>query len=139
MTEKVFYFLQQKKLFLTALLLLNAALHIPFLDEPPCSSHVWRQCITLAVTRNFFEEDMDIMKPRVDHRLDTDGVTGMQFPSYEFVAAAISKVTGYREWVIRLYSLVLFSIGILFFYGICHHLLIPACRSVGRLEPLLVP
>ena len=45
--------------------------------------HVWRQCNTMAVARNFYEEGMDILRPRVDRRGSTDGVTGMQFPSYE--------------------------------------------------------
>src|SRR3989442_1395146 len=98
MPDKVLSFFRNKKLFLIFLLLFNALIHFPFLKLPPCGPHVWRQCNTLAVTRNFFEEDMNIFKPRVDQRLDGDGVTGMQFPLYEFVAASLCKITGYHEW-----------------------------------------
>ena len=74
------------------------------------------------MTRNFVEEDMNIFRPRVDRRLDSDGVTGMQFPSYEYGAAIIAQLTGYNETGTRIYSLCLFSLAIVFFYGICFSL-----------------
>lgn len=88
-------------------LIISALSHLPFINLGPRSVHVWRQCNTLAVARNFYQEDMDIMNPRVDRRLDTDGVTGMQFPSYEYIVALGYKAFGLHNWVHRLVSLLI--------------------------------
>lgn len=88
-------------------LLLSALSHLPFIDLGPRSVHVWRQCNTLAVARNFYQEDMDILNPRVDRRLDTNGITGMQFPSYEYIVALGYKLFGEHNWVHRLISLLI--------------------------------
>lgn len=84
---------------------ISALSHLPFLNLGPRSVHAWRQCNTLAVARNFHQEKMDIMNPRVDKRLDTDGVTGMQFPSYEYIVASAYNIVGEHNWVHRLVSL----------------------------------
>lgn len=112
MKEKLMTFLSNKKLFLATVIGINFILHFFYLDMPPRSHHVWRQCNTLAVARNFYEEDMNILKPRVDRRKDTDGVTGMQFPSYEYIVALEYKVFGEKNWVHRLTSLIIFFAGI---------------------------
>ncbi len=88
-------------------LIISALSHLPFINLGPRSVHVWRQCNTLAVARNFYQEDMDILNPRVDRRLDTDGVTGMQFPSYEYIVALGYKAFGIHNWVHRLLSLII--------------------------------
>lgn len=95
---------------------LSIALHVGFLNMPPKSMHLWRQCHTLAVTRNFFEEGMNIFEPKVDNRFDTDGITGSQFPSFEFGLASIYHLTGEHYWVQRTYCLLLHLFGILGIY-----------------------
>ncbi len=102
--------------FLIFLLLLNAAIHLPFLNLPPVSRHVWRQTFTLSVARNFYKEEMNVFHPRVNNRGISNGITGMQFPSYEYGLAAIYFITGEHFWVNRLWSLLIFSMGILFAY-----------------------
>lgn len=82
------------------------------MDMPPRGTHVWRQCITMAVARNFYQEDMNILRPRVDRREDTDGVTGMQFPSYEYLVAVGYNLVGERNWVPRLVQFLLFALSI---------------------------
>lgn len=101
---------------LTFILLLNALFHLPFINEPPRSRHVWRQTFTLSVARNFFREDMNILKPRVDNRGSTDGVTGMQFPLYEYGLACFYKIFNEHNWVNRMYALLISSIGIAFIF-----------------------
>lgn len=71
------------------------------------SMHIWRQCNTLAVARNFNEEDLNIFKPRVDNRGLTNGVTGMQFPSYEYGLAVLYRIFGEHNFLHRLYSLLI--------------------------------
>lgn len=92
-------------------LLLNVCLHLPFFNRPPESMHVWRQCNTLAVARNFYQEDMNIFQPRVDNRFETNGVTGMNFPLYEYSVGALYKVFGEQFWVHRVFSLLILSLG----------------------------
>jgi hypothetical protein len=65
-------------------ILLTIVLHLPFLNLPPKSIHVWRQSHSLAVARNFYREEMNIFKTRVDNRMDGDGITGSHFPTFEF-------------------------------------------------------
>ena len=102
--------------FWPVLLGLNLLLHAPHFTLPPASIHVWRQAVTMAVARNFYEEDMNIMRPRVDRRNTTDGVTGMQFPSYEWAVARGYQLFGFSETMPRVFSWLLSVAGILAFY-----------------------
>jgi hypothetical protein len=97
---------------------LNFVLHLPAFRLPPVALHVWRQCNTMAVARNFYEEDMNILKPRVDRRNDTDGVTGMQFPSYEWVTALGYKAMGFHEAWPRVLNWLIYMAGVVAFYGL---------------------
>lgn len=97
-------------------LLLNALMHLPYISLPPCSIHVWRQCNTLAVTRNFFEEDSNLFRPRVDNRGTGDGVTGMQFPAFEWLLSRIYHVTGESFTAQRLYALAISSLAIVLMF-----------------------
>lgn len=83
------------------------------MNRPPNSIHTWRQSHTLAVARNFYEEDMNIFKPRVDNRKLTNGVTGMQFPSMEYTFALAYHITGEKFWVARFLTWCIFMAGAL--------------------------
>ena len=97
--------------------------HIFFFNLPPQGAHSWRQANTSAVARNFVEEDMNILQPRVDRRKNTNGVTGMQFPSFEFTVAIISKmIGGYHESLNRIVSFLFFGLGLYFFYSLIEYL-----------------
>lgn len=98
---------------LLVLLSLQVLLHLPFLNLPPCSIHVWRQCNTLAVSRNFYEEDNRILLPRVDRRGDQSGVTGMSFPAYEWLLAQVYQFAGTENAVHRGFSLLISLITLL--------------------------
>lgn len=98
---------------LAAAIIINIIIHLPFINQGPRSVHVWRQSNTLAVARNFYLEDMNILKPRVDRRLNTNGVTGMQFPSYEFALASLYKVFGEHNFLHRALSLFISTLGII--------------------------
>ena len=45
---------------------------------------------------------MNILQPRVDRRNATNGVTGMQFPSYEWLVAGGYQLFGFHEALPRL-------------------------------------
>lgn len=98
------------------LITLNFLLHVPAFPLPPTSIHLWRQSNTMAVARNFYEEDMNILRPRVDRRNDSSGVTGMQFPSYEWTVALAYKLLGFHESIPRVLNWLLFLLGCWGFY-----------------------
>ncbi|PJJ48476.1 ArnT family glycosyltransferase [Hymenobacter chitinivorans] len=101
---------------------LNLLLHLPFFAQPPNSVHVWRQSNTMAVARNLYEEDMNLLRPRVDRRNESDGVTGMQFPSYEWVVAVGYKVLGFHEAIPRVVTWLIFAGGVLAFFALVQRL-----------------
>ena len=103
-------------------LLINAVLHLPFINRPPESAHTWRQCNTLAIARNFHEEGMNILEPKVDNRFDQSGITGANFPAYEWGLAAVYKVTGDHNWVHRVYTTIIFFIGVAGLFCLLYYL-----------------
>lgn len=98
------------------LILFSFLTHLPFLNLPPCGAHVWRQCNTLAMSRNFCEEGGKITEARIDRRNETNGITGSHFPLYEYILGQIFKVLGTSDAVARIYSLVIFTIGLFGFF-----------------------
>lgn len=92
-------------------LVLSLAMHLPFLNYPPYSQHVWRQTSTLNVADNFYEESMNIFLPRVNQRYDGDGITGAPFPLYEWVLASAYHGFGNQFWLHRILSWLLTVMG----------------------------
>lgn len=94
---------------LWALLLVGLCVRLIGLDEPLVDQQAWRQTDTAAIARNFYEEDFDILHPRVDWRGTTSGYVETNFPLYPFlVACSYAVVGGSYEWLGRLLS-ALFS------------------------------
>jgi hypothetical protein len=114
--------IQKRYLLFLIAVVLNVLLHAPFLNRPPEGVHVWRQCNTLAVARNFYREDMTLWKPRVDNRFNKSGVTGMNFPLYEWTVAIGYKIFGEHNWISRCVSLLVYLLGALGIYQIIQSL-----------------
>jgi len=125
---------------LSLFILLNTLLHLPFLSLPPCGDHVWRQCNTMAMSRNMYEGDGSLMAPSIDRRNATNGITGSHFPLYEWGLAQWSKLTGFNDQSARTYALVIFSVAMLLMYSILLFLGIDWIQSVlGALLLLTIP
>jgi len=105
--------LQRK--WLIGLFLLGVAIswlmHQPYSGLPPYSQHTWRQTLTLSVADNFYQEEMNLFKPRINNRGTTEGVTGMHFPLYEYCVAQAYRVFGPEFWVHRVFSFLLTAWG----------------------------
>ncbi len=85
--------------------------HAYYLKIPASGHHVWRQCNTLAVARNYAEVDMNILYPRIDKNYGTDGITGPQFTSYDYTLAWLYRIFGFSQFTHRWLSLIIsFSI-----------------------------
>ncbi|WP_165822194.1 ArnT family glycosyltransferase [Hymenobacter edaphi] len=108
--------------FWPVLLGLNFLVHLPFFGLPPKGAHSWRQCNTMAVARNLYEEGMNPLRPRVDRRGASDGVTGMQFPAYEWAVAAGYQVLGFHESIPRVVNWLIFAAGLATFYALARRL-----------------
>ena len=89
------------------ILLLQVVIHLPFMNRVAMGNHVWRQVNTLAVAKNYYEKDMNILYPRIDKNYGTNGVTGPQFTSYDYTLALIYKVFGFSETAHRWFSLII--------------------------------
>lgn len=119
-TLKNFVFKSKYCLFLAVAV--NFLLHLPFMNEPPQSVHTWRQCNTLAMARNFYQEEMNILHPRVDNRGNTPGITGSHFPAYEYILASLYQLFGEEFWVHRYLSFIIFLFGGCGLYLLFRHL-----------------
>ena len=56
--------------------------------------HEWRQSDVLGVARNYFRESMNFFYPRIDQRRNLTGITGMEFPLYNYILALLYVISG---------------------------------------------
>lgn len=82
----------------------------------PCSIHTSAQCQRASVALNYHENEMNFFKPMVQKDISGDGVTGLEFPIVYYTAAVLYKMFGFNDYYIRIINLILFTIGITFFY-----------------------
>ena len=89
------------------------------ITNPPLEvSHNWRQTTVTMVARNFLELDNTIFYPRIDFAGEKTGITGMEFPVFNYIIYIVSKVFGYTHWYGRLINLIFSSFGLWFFYKV---------------------
>jgi len=87
------------------------------ITNPPLEiSHNWRQTTVTMVARNFLEIDNTIFYPRVDFAGEKTGITGMEFPLFNYLIYLTSELFGYQHWYGRLINLLFSSLGIWFYY-----------------------
>lgn len=87
------------------------------ITNPPLEvSHNWRQTTVAMVARNFLEVNNNILYPRLDFDGEKPGVTGMEFPVFNYVIYLISLIFGYEHWYGRIINLLVTSFGVYFFY-----------------------
>jgi 4-amino-4-deoxy-L-arabinose transferase-like glycosyltransferase len=103
-------------------LLILFAIRLFGITHPPLEvEHNWRQTTVTMVARNFFEVDNNILYPRIDV-LGTDsgssktGITGMEFPIFNYLIYLSSELFGYQHWYGRLINLIFSTLGLWFFY-----------------------
>lgn len=87
------------------------------ITNPPLEvGHNWRQTTVTMPARNFLEVDNNILFPRLDIAGEKTGITGMEFPAFNYLIYLVSEVFGYEHWYGRLINLLFSSLGLLFFY-----------------------
>jgi 4-amino-4-deoxy-L-arabinose transferase-like glycosyltransferase len=78
----------------------------------PQSVHMWAMCDRASIARNYEQFSMDFFKPRVHESKEGDGITGLEFPIVNYVAAIFYKIFGFNEIWYRLLMLFIFTAGI---------------------------
>ena len=87
------------------------------ITNPPLEAgHNWRQTTVTMVARNFSEVDANIFYPRIDFAGEKTGITGMEFPIFNYLIYGVNELFGYQHWYGRLINLVFSSFGIYFFF-----------------------
>jgi len=87
------------------------------INQPPLeTSHNWRQTFTAMMARNFYDGDMNILRPEIDYSGEKPGVVGAEFPLFSYGIAVISKITAYSHWTGRLLNLIITTFGMYCFY-----------------------
>lgn len=89
-----------------ATMLIFFLMHLYMLTAPPNGYHQWRESDTAAVTLNYYQEDMNFFHPRINQRGNASGITGSEFPLYNYVSALLYQVTGPKHAYARLLTLL---------------------------------
>lgn len=98
-------------------LFLLAAIRLYAITLPPVEfQHAWRQTDGLMIARNFYETDANIFYPRVDIAGEKTGITGSEFPIFNYLIYLVSNAFGYADWYGRLIVLIVSTLGCLYFY-----------------------
>ena len=76
----------------------------------------WRQADYVQIARNYDREGMNILYPRIDWRGNSPGYVEAEFPLVPWLGAAMYRIFGYHENLLRVAPCV-FSILTLFLFG----------------------
>jgi len=107
---------------LALIAVISTAMHYPHLKKDLISYHVWRQTQTQTVINNFYEEDFNILNPRINKRGNGDGEFRMEFPIMQWLVAGIYKITGPSVTVTRIIMLLIGFIAIIGLYSLLNQL-----------------
>jgi 4-amino-4-deoxy-L-arabinose transferase-like glycosyltransferase len=98
-------------------LLFFGIVHLVGITDPPLEmAHSWRQSFTAMVTRNYVENGMDWLHPRIDMAGEKSGIVGAEFPLFNYLSMLLSRCFGYQHWYGRLVNLTVVLWGAYHFY-----------------------
>lgn len=108
---------------LLMIILIGIALRLYGINIPLVDSHQVRQAQTAMMTRNLYEDNMDIFHTRLDIFGNFDGHIIMEFPLMHGITALLYYLFGVHDIIGRLVN-VAFSIGAMFLmYGLARRFL----------------
>lgn len=86
---------------------------------PPCSIHLWRQTDCLSFTHHYYDNGLNFFDSQMFNFLfkeNTSAKTVGEFPIVYYLVAALWKVFGVHVWIFRLFTYVLFILGLYAIY-----------------------
>lgn len=102
-----------RPLFFLLLMVVYAYLGIfQVLEKRPVSVHMWAMCDRASVARNYEQISMNFFKPRVHETREKEGITGLEFPLMNYLAAICYKLFGFSEFWYRLLMLLMVTTGL---------------------------
>lgn len=100
-------------LFAICFLTIMGYIHIyDALPKRPQAIHIWAQADRACVARNYAQGDMDFFKPKVNFTKENDGLTGMEFPFMNYMAAICYRIFGFNEFWYRFLMFLVVSAGV---------------------------
>jgi 4-amino-4-deoxy-L-arabinose transferase-like glycosyltransferase len=108
---------------LLAVLAVFFVLHLYNITAPPNGYHQWRESDTAAVMLNYYQEDANFLYPRCNQRGATSGITGMEFPLYNYLGATAYFVFGPHHILPRLLTAAGGIVALLFLFGAVRRLI----------------
>jgi hypothetical protein len=100
--------------FVAFFLLLVVFGYIAQLNQPPQSTHLWRQSDCASLALNYYQHGMELFKPQI-HNLHADGhTTGYatsECPYLYYTVAAFYKIFGPSHWVYRIVWSIIVLLG----------------------------
>ncbi|MCB9229504.1 MAG: glycosyltransferase family 39 protein [Deltaproteobacteria bacterium] len=99
-----------------ALIIFQFIVHLPFFSLPPVAQHTWRQVISLAAARNYYQEDPDLLYPRSDTRVSPDdpGYSYQEFPLIYWILGMSYHLTGFGHANSRIFAFFYASLLLVF-------------------------
>jgi len=110
--------LYNPKNILIALLSVYFLTHLYKITDPPNGYHAWRESDTAAVAEAFYKETKNIFLPRIHQRQDKIGITGMEFPIYNYAVGLSYHIFGFHHYVPRLLTIFISLLGLLGIYKV---------------------
>ncbi|WP_317899710.1 ArnT family glycosyltransferase [Aurantibacillus circumpalustris] len=74
----------------------------------PGSIHQWRQTDCLSITKNYYEEGMHFLEPKIHYQGSFDGKAVSEFPILNYTVAFLWKIFGEHEFIYRLLEYLIF-------------------------------
>ena len=105
---------------LLLILAFGAYFRFQYIELPLADAHGWRQIFNADVARNFAEQSLNILYPRVNWGGSGDPIVSMEFPLLQWIAAVLFRQFGEREIICRLISIVFSLATIAGVYGLAN-------------------
>ncbi len=122
-----------------------------YVTHRPESVHMWAQCDRASIARNYAEESMNFFLPRIHETRDLDGITGLEFPIVNYLAAVCYKLFGFHEFWYRFIMLLFMTAGLIaafrtaylqlqnFYLALCASLLFFLSPVLDYYTPSFIP
>ena len=108
---------------LMVIVFLGVAVRLYGINLPLVDSHQIRQAQTAMMTRNLYDDNLNIFRTRLDFLGNIPGYVIMEFPLMHGITASLYYIFGVHESIGRLVS-VMFSVGAMFLiYGLARRFL----------------
>ena len=89
----------------------------------PQSIHQWAQCDRASVAYNYFTKGFHFFTPQVHNISNGTGITGLEFPVINYIAAIGYALFGVHEYIYRLIIFLLMVFGLLNAYKLADMML----------------